>query len=153
MEIRSQFSHSHNPAYIVAVEDNPADIELLRVALDQCGQDYRLQVLRDGHEALRFVEEQRSASIKPLLPCVIVLDLYLPLHSGMAVLAALKETPGLDHIRVVVFTGSASPEQQQQAAELGARLFLEKPIDLDNFIAAAQQILDVCNERSAAEAA
>jgi hypothetical protein len=56
----------------VIVDDNPADIELLRIALDEHGALYELSALRDGAEALRFVEE-RYTDVREPDPCVILL--------------------------------------------------------------------------------
>jgi len=47
-------------ARIVIVEDNDGDIQLLRLALDEQEEDYELEILKDGEEALRFVQEHRS---------------------------------------------------------------------------------------------
>jgi CheY-like chemotaxis protein len=58
---------------ILVVEDNPADVLLLWLALDEHKEDYRLEALQDGEEALRFVGEQRTALTAPE-PCAIVLD-------------------------------------------------------------------------------
>lgn len=50
-----------SPAKIVVVEDNSADVFLLRHALDQHLEEYVLEVLRDGEEAIDFVNRQRLA--------------------------------------------------------------------------------------------
>lgn len=125
----------------------------MRIALGQCGQEYELRVLRDGAEALRFVLEQRMSALDPPIPCVIVLDLHIPGHSGLEVLRAIKQAPPLSHVHVVVFTSAASPKKQDEAHGLGVRLYLDKPSDLDEFIVAARCILDICNEGIKAQAA
>jgi CheY-like chemotaxis protein len=65
------------PARIVVIEDNPADVTLLRLALDAQGDPYQLEVLSDGEQALRFVREYASMPGTPE-PCVLILDLHLP---------------------------------------------------------------------------
>jgi CheY-like chemotaxis protein len=75
---RNELSATHpSAAKIVLVEDNSADVFLLRHALDQHAEEYALDVLRDGEEAIQFVNRQRSAGPHGE-PCVIVLDLHLP---------------------------------------------------------------------------
>ncbi len=64
------------PARILVIEDNPFDIVLLRHALDKQGEDYELEILSNGEEALRFVHEHRTRVREPE-PCVILLDRYL----------------------------------------------------------------------------
>lgn len=141
------------PTYILVIEDNPADIDLLRIGLDECRQAYDLRILRDGEEALLYVHQERAANLDNPRPCVIVLDLHIPRHNGIAVLEAIRDTPALTHIHVVVFTSAATPTEKHEATRLGVRLFLEKPTDLDQFIEAARCILDICNEAPKAHAA
>ena len=60
-------------ATILVIEDNVADIVLLRLGLDQTGEEYQLEVLPDGEAALKFIAEHRNGA-KTHLPCVILLD-------------------------------------------------------------------------------
>src|SRR5579871_2292415 len=93
----------HPPARILVIEDSPADILLLRHALDEHGDEYEIQVLKDGAEALQFVASQRNAKHE-LHPCVIVLDLHLPKHNGLTVLEAIRQAPALLHLHVVALS-------------------------------------------------
>jgi CheY-like chemotaxis protein len=126
------------------VEDNQADVFLLRHALDEHGKEYRLEVLRDGGEALRFVDHQRVLA-RDSNPCAIVLDLHLPKHDGAAVLRAIRDEPTLAHIQVVALTSFASPTEEREVRELGIRLYRAKPTDLDEWIRLAGDILAICN--------
>lgn len=143
---------SDKPAHILVIEDNPGDITLLRLALDRQRRAFELRVLRDGAEALDFVQEQRSSTREDLKPCVIVLDLHLPKHDGLAVLAAIKQTPVLAHVRVAVLTSAASPKEEAEARHLGVRLYLKKPSDLDQFMKMAECIFEICHEPLTADA-
>src|ERR1700685_3067834 len=95
-----------NPARILVVEDNQADVFLLRHALDEHGEDYQLEVLRDGAEALLFVQNQRVFT-NDTTPCATILDLHLPKHYGAAVLKAIRAEPTIAHIQVVALTSIA----------------------------------------------
>src|SRR6478609_9559285 len=86
-------------ARIVIIEDNEGDIQLLRLALDEQKEAYELEILKDGEEALRFVQEHRSGIREPE-PCVILLDLHLPRYDGIAILHAIRGTPPLEHIKI-----------------------------------------------------
>jgi CheY-like chemotaxis protein len=134
-----------DPAKIMVVEDSPADILLLRHALDQHREPYEIEVLKDGALALQFIDAQLQSGQEPA-PCVIVLDLHLPKHDGLSVLAALKKQPSLSHIRVVALSSFASPRDKAEVHSLGVRLYCEKPGDLDGWIALARNILDICRE-------
>lgn len=133
-----------DPALILVVEDSPADVLLLRHALDQHAQPYELQVLKDGAEALAFCAAHRHHG-EPT-PCVMVLDLHLPKHDGLSVLAALKTEPALNHIRVVALSSFASPNDEARLHSLGVRLYCEKPGELDGWITLARNILEICRE-------
>jgi CheY-like chemotaxis protein len=128
------------------VEDNSADVFLLRHALDQHAEAYALEVLRDGEEAIDFVKAQRSAG-RDAEPCVIVLDLHLPKHDGAAVLKAIKQEPALAFVHVVALTTFASPKDEQEVRELGVRLYKAKPTLVDEWIGLAGEILEICREQ------
>ena len=134
-----------HPAIILVVEDSPADVLLLRHALDQHAEPYELQVLKDGAEALAFCAAQQHPGSESA-PCVMVLDLHLPKHDGLAVLAALKREPALNHIRVIALSSFASPRDEAQLHSLGVRLYCEKPGELDGWITLARDILTICRE-------
>ena len=138
---------SSSPAKIVVVEDNSADVFLLRHALEQHTEEYVLEVLRDGEEAIQFVEFQRSAG-PHAEPCVIVLDLHLPKQDGAAVLKVIKQEPALALVNVVALTTLASPKDEQEVRDLGVRLYKAKPTLLDEWIKLAGEILEICHEQS-----
>jgi CheY-like chemotaxis protein len=134
-----------NPAKIVVVEDNSADVFLLRYALDQHEEEYILEVLRDGEQAIEFVTRQRSAG-GDAEPCVIVLDLHLPKHDGTAVLKVIKQEPALAFVQVVALTTLASPKDEQEVRDLGVRLFRAKPTLVEEWIELTGEILEICRE-------
>lgn len=129
-------------AKILVIEDNPAEIDLLRRALDTNKEPYTLDVLEDGEAALRYIHRYRSGALPPE-PCVVVLDLFLPRHSGMEVLMALREEPALSHIRTIVLTSGASPDQIAEIHSLGA-FYREKPLHLAGYLDLATMIVEVC---------
>jgi len=135
---------SEHPAIILAIEDNPADIYLLRHALDQHGEEYEMEVIDDGEEAINFVNRQRK--LHEAKPCVIVLDLHLPKHDGKAVLEAIRQEPLLAHIQVVALTSVAAPADEDQVRELGVSIYTAKPTHLDDWIMLAGRILEICRE-------
>lgn len=131
---------------IVVVEDNPADIVLLRHALQDQDPNIRIQVLSDGEQALKFVEEQRFA--QESVPCVILLDLHLPRRDGNDVLRAISLQPKLDHVRIAVWTTLASPEERERALSFGADLYQIKPTVLEGFWELAAKLIDLCHGRA-----
>jgi len=83
-----------------------------------------VEVVRDGNEALR-VMEQRPAD-------VVLLDLRMPGMDGMAVLKAIKQ--GWPETEVVIITGYPTVETAKEAVRLGAFDYLAKPIGPDEVI-------------------
>jgi CheY-like chemotaxis protein len=137
-------------ARILVIEDNPSEIALLRYGLDQHGEEYLLEVLQDGEPGLRFVDEHRT-KVRAPEPCVILLDLYLPRYDGLTVLQSIRQAPALEHIRVVVLTAMASPEQQRLIAEMRA-IYRQKPATLEAMVELARDIIALCKEHVPAPA-
>jgi two-component system, chemotaxis family, response regulator Rcp1 len=134
---------------ILLAEDNPADVYLLREALNREGVPVELTVLWDGQEAFDFIESRGPFS-KSQLPDLVVLDLNLPKADGSSILKRIREKPEYAHIPVVVLTSSNSPNDRRTAARLGAASFLTKPADLDQFLALGSILLGfVPNPRTA----
>jgi chemotaxis family two-component system response regulator Rcp1 len=129
---------------ILCIDDNPADIGILRYALDDQGEDYELQVLKDGEEALSFVREHREGKLEHK-PCVILLDLHLPKHNGLAVLRAIAQVPRLRHIRVLMTSGQAHPTEVNEIVALGA-VYREKPDTLDEYTQFAIETIALCKQ-------
>lgn len=135
---------SPSPAKILVIEDNPGDVFLLRQALNEHREAYVLEVLRDGEEAIDFVNLQRAEAQDE--PCVIVLDLHLPKHDGVAVLTAIRQEPVLAHVKVVALTTLASPRDEQEIRELGVSLYRAKPNRVAEWIKLAAEILEICRD-------
>jgi len=117
---------------ILLEEDNPADVYLIRTALEEHGVDLPLQVAADGSEVLRVIQEEESLAETRLE--LIILDLNLPRHDGIEILRRLREAERLARIPVVVLTSSDSPSDRMAASELGAACFLRKPSNLEQFL-------------------
>jgi chemotaxis family two-component system response regulator Rcp1 len=132
---------------IVLIEDNPNDVFFLRNALDELGEKYQLDVLRDGEQALKFIDDYRTNFREPE-PCVIVLDLHLPKLDGITVLKAIRRDSLLAHVRVAVVTTIASPQDEAQLIDFDVSLFRMKPTQLDEFSKLAEEILALCRADS-----
>ena len=116
------------------VEDNPADVALVRHALKDTAPPVELQVVEDGEAAVDFLSQCASYTATPC-PDVILLDLNLPKKNGQDVLQELKRHPTLHVIPVVVFTSTGEPYEVHRCYTLGANAFLTKPMELEAYIA------------------
>jgi CheY-like chemotaxis protein len=138
---------------ILLAEDNPADVFLIRIALEEHGVDMPLQVAADGREVLQILYQQETLPQDPLKDQLqlIILDLNLPRHDGIEILQRLRETALLATIPVVVLTSSDSPRDRIVASQLGAARYLRKPSNLDQFLslgAVFKEILGLSNHET-----
>ena len=113
---------------ILLVEDNSADIRLVREVLKASRVELRMSVVRDGTEALEFLTNPDCPR-----PDLTLLDINLPGVNGHQVLAAIKKNPRLKSIPVMMFSSSDAPEDVQQAYETCANCYVRKPRNLDEF--------------------
>ena len=125
------------PIRILLVEDNPADAYLTRETLLESKISYEIQHLRDGEEAIRFLEKPPEGMPDPEL---IILDLNLPKIEGGDVLIAIQQNERFREIPVMVLTSSDSPQDRRHAAQFGARVYVRKPSNLEAFMDIGEQI-------------
>src|ERR1700689_3848649 len=119
-------------AKILVAEDHPADVYLIRTALEEHGIDLPVQVAANGQEVLQIISQQEELA-HPQVD-LIILDLNLPRHDGIEILQRLRETKQLANIPVAVLPSADSPRDQNVAIELGAARFLRKPSNLEQFL-------------------
>lgn len=117
---------------ILVAEDNPADVYLIRAALQEHGIDLPLQVAADGREVLQIIYQLENTAESQLN--LIILDLNLPRHDGIEILQRLRGSERLGRVPVVVLTSSDSPRDRILASELGAASYLRKPSSLEQFL-------------------
>jgi CheY-like chemotaxis protein len=118
------------PIEIMLIEDNAADVRLTVEALKETRVAIRLQVARDGVEAMRMLKEPNAATPRPDL---ILLDLNLPRKDGREVLQEIKQDDALRHIPVVILSTSQAEQDILQSYRLGANAFITKPVEIDQF--------------------
>lgn len=120
---------------ILLAEDQADDVFLVRRAFEKLSVLNPLAVVRDGEEAIDYLAGKGPFANRARhpLPCLILLDLYLPRRTGLEVLEWLKQQPELRPIPVVVLTGSKESEDVIRAYTLGASSYLVKPVGLVDF--------------------
>jgi CheY-like chemotaxis protein len=126
---------------ILLVEDNPADVELTSLAMENSQLQVHLHVVGDGVAALEFLQRQRQYESAPS-PDLVVLDLNLPKKSGHEVLAEIKGDKDLRRIPVVILTTSGAEEDIFQAYNLHANCYIRKPVRFSEFTEVVQSIED-----------
>ena|ERR1700730_7727174 len=111
---------------ILLVEDNAGDAVLTRQTLAECHLPVRLHIARDGEQALMLLADP------DFNPDLIILDLNIPRVSGLSVLQRYERKD----IPLVIFSSSWNEIEIERALALGAREFIQKPMDIQSFAAA-----------------
>ena len=114
---------------ILLIEDNPADVEIVRRALQNGNVPHKLKVINDGEEALKFLLELESASSQKeiLQPQLIILDLNLPEVTGFEILKAVRFNSKINIVPVIMLTTSDEDADIEKSYRLGANSFITKP--------------------------
>jgi two-component system response regulator len=119
-----------NSAQIVLIEDNPADVLLVKLALEENGIAYSLTEFESGQDA---VQALCTPSEDAVVPDAILLDLNTPHTDGFEVLHKLKAFPRLSHVPIAILTSSRARNDKHRASIQGAR-YIEKPAQLQEFL-------------------
>ena len=131
-----------NDVEILLVEDNPNDVELTLHALKKNNIVNRVEIVRDGAEALDYLFATGMYAERDINhhPKVILLDLKLPKIDGLEVLKRLKADPRTQPIPVVVLTSSREESDLVESYHLGVNSYIRKPVDFNEFVETVRQL-------------
>jgi CheY-like chemotaxis protein len=136
--------HTPTPRRVLLVEDSENDIELTQNMLTNCGAVVRVDVARDGEEALDYLHRRGSFSTRPPgEPVLILLDLKMPKLGGLEVLRDVKANgaaQAIKNIPVVVFTSSRELQDVRECYRLGANGYVVKPVDASQYMEAIKHM-------------
>src|SRR6266498_1371619 len=104
---------------VLIVDDDPTARETLVAMLE--GENYNLQLAKDGIQALRMLEQ--------LQPDLILLDIMMPGMDGFEVCRRIRSTPQLAEVPIIILTALDNPDARLKGIEVGADDFLTKPAD------------------------
>jgi DNA-binding response OmpR family regulator len=126
---------------ILMVEDDPRDVELTLMALEEYNLANEVVVARDGKEALDYLycrgqyEGRHDDN-----PAVMLLDLKLPKVNGLEVLQQVRSDERLKMIPVVVLTSSHEEKDMMTSYQLGVNAYVVKPVDFHEFVNAVKEL-------------
>jgi adenylate cyclase len=121
------------PPRILAVDDNPTNLEILRVRLN--AQGYEVVTAVDGEDAL--------ARVRELEPDLVLLDVMMPKLDGISVLKQLKQDTKLRFVPVILVTAKADTRDIVQGLEAGGDDYLTKPYEQAALVARVRSLLRV----------
>ena len=118
--------------YLLIVEDNPADVGLIRLALKRNGVQSAIHVIEDGEAALAFIDQVESDD--SACPSLTVLDLNLPRVSGEEIFRRFRASAKWQRVPVIIVSSSLSARDRMDAIRLGASAYFAKPCELEQFL-------------------
>jgi CheY-like chemotaxis protein len=126
---------------ILYVEDEENDALLVQFGFRRAGIRHPILVLPSGLKAQEYLAGTGDYEHRPHpLPCLVLLDLNLPLLSGLELLDWMKQNPGLATLPVVIFTSSEQARDRERARELGADDYLVKPAGIEELAELARSL-------------
>jgi CheY-like chemotaxis protein len=131
---------------ILIAEDEDDEAFLLERALKKAAITNPIRRVKNGEQAIEYLAGSGGFADRAQhpLPLLVLLDLNMPKKSGFEVLAWIRAQPSLKALAVDVLSGSGREEDIEKALQLGANLYLKKPItlaELDQFLQSYRHIL------------
>lgn len=133
----SELERKKRPAQILIADDDPDDCLLIREAFAESQVNGELRFVHDGEELLDYLLHRSNygdAQRYPA-PCLILMDLNMPLMDGREALRQIKQHPQLRHIPLVVLTTSSAVEDISLSYASGANSFITKPVTYSGLLA------------------
>jgi two-component system, NtrC family, sensor kinase len=131
------FPSADKPTHILVVDDEPEIAESLADFLTK-KEDYRVTLAGDGQEAVRFLQKTVGSETEIDL---VLLDMRMPVMSGLDVLAWIRSHPDLRYTRVVLLTAAAGSHEKVEALSAGADDYITKPYYPQELLARVKTIL------------
>lgn len=122
------------PVKILLIEDNPGDVELVRIGFEEARVANELEVISDGQEGLDFIRRKVN------LPDVILLDINLPKVDGFEILKAIRAQEETKEIPVIILTSSEAEQDVLKSYQYAANSYVSKPVDFDKFLDAVKSL-------------
>ena len=126
---------------ILLVEDDPDDVMLMTEALKTAPSALTIINKKNGLEALNYLNERKSKN--ELLPCLIIIDINMPVLNGKQLLAILKNDEDFKFIPLIVFTTSSTEGDKEFCNRFNVPM-VTKPNGMDAFNGTVQKFLDHC---------
>jgi len=120
---------------ILLVEDDQVDVMTILRALKEVHVNNRVVAMENGEAALDYLRDSSNEQ-----PCIILLDLNMPIMNGIEFLQNAKQDPLLRRIPVVVLTTSEEQQDKMRSFDLGVAGYMTKPVDYRQFVEVVRSI-------------
>lgn len=129
---------------VVYADDDKDDIELVEEAFRHYTNNVEVLTFSNGNEALAYL---KSLSGDGPLPCLIILDINMPVLNGKETLVRLRQLERYQSVPTVLFTTSSMPIDKNFAERYGAG-FVTKPLGFEQMKIITQEFIDNCTEET-----
>jgi DNA-binding response OmpR family regulator len=131
----------NTPVTIVMIEDDDGHARLIERNIRRSGINNEIVPFTNGTDALNYLlgRDSKGAERKGEA-LLILLDLNLPDMTGLDILRRVKESRNLKCVPVVVLTTTDDSQEIKRCYELGANVYITKPVNYDNFANAIRQL-------------
>jgi CheY-like chemotaxis protein len=127
--------------YILWADDDKDDLSLINEVLEELSLPINIKEVNNGIEALNSLHEARQTGN---FPCLIILDINMPVLGGKETLSLIKATEEFKDIPVVVFTTSSSEMDKLYFRRFQVEM-LTKPPQYKSLIEVVQRLITFCN--------
>lgn len=114
---------------ILLVEDDEVDVMTVKRALKELHVTNPMAHLENGEEALAYLQNPKKEQ-----PCIILLDINMPVMNGLEFLAKAKADSALKRIPVIMLTTSDQDEDKIDSFNLGVAGYIRKPVEYLKFL-------------------
>jgi CheY-like chemotaxis protein len=128
---------------ILFVDDDPDDLEFYGEGMRAADPEMSIDEVRSGIQALDYLDRARRSNS---LPCLIVLDVNMPLMSGKETLQQIKKDKDLADIPVVIFSTASNPKEKESFEDYEVAFFT-KPSSFFEMQVVAKQLLGFASRR------
>lgn len=153
---KGQLSTSRSPSDVIEVvskskilivDDNPADVLLMRRALKLANIDAELHIVEDGEKATQYFDE---IDIDLSMPCLdlILLDINLPKKQGSEVIRHLRSKDRGGQTLVLIVSSSDSLEDQNEMTRYGASGFFQKPSNFNEYMKLGPKVQRLLSQKN-----
>ena len=126
---------------ILMADDDADDRYLTKTAFEENNTECDLYFVEDGSEVLDFLYRRgKHQEVSGNLPNLILLDINMPKKDGKQVLQEIKKSPDFQHIPIIIFTTSKSPDDVRNLYANGASSFVTKPSSFDKLLEVTRSI-------------
>ncbi|MCW3075341.1 MAG: response regulator [Flaviaesturariibacter sp.] len=127
---------------ILYADDDIDDLELVCEAFEQYSDNVEIRTFRDGGQILSYIEQMGDRNPKP---CLIILDINMPVINGKDVLKKLRTIKRFDEVPAVLFTTSSMPVDKEFAEKHKAG-FITKPLNAKQMERISDQFIEHCTD-------